>query len=67
MNRSIIFVDDEDRIVICQMLDDIVADNVAQGIGIPIPATKDRLLPPWDVSQDVFEAYIADEGEEWEK
>src|SRR3981189_3201368 len=40
-------VDDEDRIVICQMLDDIVADNIAQGIGIPIPATKDRLLPPW--------------------
>jgi len=29
-------VDDEDRIVICQMLDDIVADNIAQGIGIPI-------------------------------
>src|SRR6267378_4581764 len=29
------------------MLDDIVADNIAQGIGIPIPATKDRLLPPW--------------------
>jgi len=27
-------VDDEDRIVICQMLDDIVADNIAQGIGI---------------------------------
>src|SRR6266852_5379193 len=29
------------------MLHDIVADNIAQGIGIPIPATKDRLLPPW--------------------
>jgi hypothetical protein len=27
----------------------------------------DRLLPPWDVSQDVFEAYIADEDEEIEK
>src|SRR5713101_5171625 len=40
-------VDDEDRIVIRQFLDDIVADNIAQGIGIPIPATKDRLLPPW--------------------
>jgi len=31
----------------CQMLDDIVAHDIAQGIGIPIPATKDRLLPPW--------------------
>src|SRR5271154_39739 len=40
-------VDDEDRIVICQMLDDIAAHDIAQGIGIPIPATKDRLLPPW--------------------
>src|SRR6266436_3677695 len=29
------------------MLDDIVADNIAQGIGIPIPATQDSLLPPW--------------------
>lgn len=27
----------------------------------------DRLLPPWDVSQEVFEAYIADEDEEIEK
>ena len=40
-------VDDEDRILICQMLDDIVAHDIAQGIGIPIPATKDRLLSPW--------------------
>jgi Acetyltransferase (GNAT) domain len=40
-------VDHEDRIVICQMLDDIVAHDIAQGIRIPIPATKDRLLPPW--------------------
>src|SRR3981189_3151568 len=40
-------VDDEDGIVICQMLDDIVAHDIAQGIGIPIPATKDSLLPPW--------------------
>src|ERR1700716_1105437 len=40
-------VDHEHRVVIRQMLDDIVADNIAQGIGIPIPATKDRLLPPW--------------------
>jgi hypothetical protein len=27
----------------------------------------DRLLPPWDVSQEVFEAYVADEDEEIEK
>src|SRR5258705_11469564 len=29
------------------MLDDIVAHDIAQGIGIPIPATKDSLLAPW--------------------
>src|SRR6185312_15607655 len=29
------------------MLDDIVTDDIAQGIRIPIPATQDRLLPPW--------------------
>src|SRR3979490_1637592 len=29
------------------MLDDIVAYDIAQGIGIPIPPTQDRLLPPW--------------------
>src|ERR1700716_3282192 len=29
------------------MLDDIVAYDIAQGIGIPIPTTQDRLLPPW--------------------
>src|ERR1035441_8269281 len=40
-------VDHEDRIVIRQMLDDIVADDIAQSIRIPIPATQDRLLPPW--------------------
>ena len=39
-------VDHQDRIVIRQMLDDIVADNIAQGIRIPIPAPQDRLLPP---------------------
>ena len=39
-------VDHEDRIVIRQMLDDIIADDIAQSIGIPIPATQDRLLPP---------------------
>src|SRR5450756_972122 len=40
-------VDHQHRIVIGQMLDDIVAYDVAQAIGIPIPATQDRLLPPW--------------------
>src|SRR5271165_5301891 len=32
-------VDHENRIVIRQMLDDIVADDIAQAISIPIPAT----------------------------
>src|SRR6202011_5101479 len=40
-------VDHQHRIVIRQMLDDIIADDIAQGIRIPIPATQDRLLPPW--------------------
>ena len=39
-------VDYEHRIVIRQMLDDIIADDIAQAISIPIPATEDRLLPP---------------------
>src|ERR1019366_8936140 len=39
-------VDHKHRIVMRQMLDDIVADDIAQAIGIPIPATQDRLLPP---------------------
>src|ERR1019366_5127997 len=39
-------VDHEDRIVIRQMLDHIIADDIAQGISIPIHATQDRLLPP---------------------
>ena len=29
------------------MLDDIIADDIAQAISIPIPAPQDRLLPPW--------------------
>src|SRR5258708_231822 len=40
-------VDHEDRIVIRQMLDDIIAYDIAQSISIPIHATQDRLLPPW--------------------
>src|ERR1700682_3120201 len=39
-------VDHDDRIVIRQMLNDIIADDIAQAISIPIPATQDRLLPP---------------------
>jgi hypothetical protein len=34
------------RIVVRQMLDHIVAYNIAQVISIPIPAVQDRLLPP---------------------
>src|SRR5712691_2219098 len=40
-------IDHQDRVVVRQMLDDIIADDIAQGIRIPIPATQDRLLPPW--------------------
>src|ERR1700682_1599102 len=40
-------VDHEDRIVIRQMPDDIIAYDIAQSISIPIHATQDRLLPPW--------------------
>src|SRR5450755_2761338 len=29
------------------MLDDIVANDVAQGISVPIPTTQNCLLPPW--------------------
>ena len=39
-------VDHQDRIVIRQMPDDIIADDIAQSISIPIPTTQDRLLPP---------------------
>src|SRR3981081_1479562 len=39
-------VDHQHRIVIRQMLDDIVAYDIAQAIRIPIPATQARLLPP---------------------
>src|SRR5476651_1261152 len=39
-------VDHKDRVVIRQMLDDIIADDITQAISIPIPATEDRLLPP---------------------
>jgi len=40
-------VDHQHRIVIRQMLDDIVANDIAQSIRVPIAATQDRLLPPW--------------------
>jgi hypothetical protein len=39
-------VDHQHRIVVRQMLDHIVAYDIAQGIRIPIPAAQDRLLPP---------------------
>src|SRR4029077_19015914 len=39
-------VDHQDRIVIRQMLDDIIAYDIAQGISIPVPATQHRLLTP---------------------
>src|SRR5450759_2927087 len=39
-------VDHEDRFVIRQMLDHMIAHDIAQAISIPIPATQDRLLPP---------------------
>ena len=39
--------DHEDRIVIRQMLDDIIAYDIAQSLSIPIPAAQDRLLTPW--------------------
>src|SRR5246127_751893 len=35
-----------DNGVIRQMLDDIIANDIAQAISIPIPAPQDRLLPP---------------------
>src|SRR5260370_18356011 len=40
-------VDHEHRIVIRQVLNDIVPDDVAQGISVPIPTTQNCLLPPW--------------------
>src|SRR6185437_4530441 len=40
-------VDHQHRIVIRQMLDDIVAHDIAQGISVPIPTTQNGLLPPW--------------------
>ncbi|MGY4346009.1 hypothetical protein ACVWXM_002476 [Bradyrhizobium sp. GM7.3] len=40
-------VDHEHRIVIRQMLDDIVVHDIAQGISVPVSTTQNRLLPPW--------------------
>jgi hypothetical protein len=40
-------VDHEDRVIIRQMLDDIIADDIAQSVCIPVTATQDRLLSPW--------------------
>lgn len=44
-----------------------VLDRIASESRALIWIDIDRLLPPWEVPQDVFEAYIADEGEELEK
>src|SRR5258708_1544602 len=40
-------VDHQHCIVIRQMLDDIVAHDIAQGISVPIPTPQNCLLPPW--------------------
>jgi hypothetical protein len=39
-------VDHQDRILLRQRLDDIVAHDLAQRIGLPAAAAKDRLLAP---------------------
>src|SRR3954471_20570844 len=39
-------VNDQHRVLVRQVLDSIVAHNVAQRIGIPAAAPQDRLLPP---------------------
>jgi E4 protein len=40
-------VDHQHRIVVCQMLNDIVAHGIAQGISVPVSTTQNRLLSPW--------------------
>ena len=40
------FIDDQNRILVCEMLDHIIADNVTQLIGIPAAAAKNSLLAP---------------------
>src|SRR5438046_2011768 len=40
-------IDHQHRVIVRQMIYDIVTHDIAQAIGIPIPATQDRLLPPW--------------------
>lgn len=42
-------------------------ERIAEHANWQIWIDIDRLLPPWEVPQEVFEAYIADEGEELEK
>src|SRR5450631_891617 len=39
-------VDHEDRVVIRQMFDDIIADDIAQSISVPITTPQNCLLPP---------------------
>src|SRR5206468_5094157 len=40
-------VDHQHGIIIRQMLDDIVAHDIAQCISVPIPTPQNCLLPPW--------------------
>ncbi len=40
------FVDDQDRIIRCEVFYDILSYDVAQLIRIPTPATQNGLLPP---------------------
>ena len=40
------FIDDQNRILVCEMLDHIIADNVTQLIGIPAAAAENSLLAP---------------------
>jgi hypothetical protein len=40
------FINDQNRIGNCEILDDIVAHNIAQRIAIPSAATQNSLLTP---------------------
>jgi hypothetical protein len=43
-----------------------ILDGIEAGSSCVLWIDIDRLLPPWEVPQEVFEAYIADEDEELE-
>jgi hypothetical protein len=40
------FIDDQNRILVCEMFDHIVTDDVTQRIGIPAAASQNGLLAP---------------------